>query len=126
MSKFLLDSHVLIWWQEGQQLVRPEAGTAIASGQSQLYFSHASIWELNIKTSRGRLTLPEPLEQAAQNMRCNLLPISLKHIEEVKQLPHHHGDPFDRMLIAQARTENLTIITRDSAIGKYDVATLAA
>ncbi len=112
MSKFLLDSHVLIWWQEGQNLVHPEAGVAIASARNQLYFSHASIWELNIKISRGRLTLPEPLEQAVQGMRCNLLPISIEHIEEVKQLPHHHGDPFDRMLIAQARTENLTIITR--------------
>ncbi len=126
MSQFLLDSHVLIWWKENQDSLLPQARRAIALGTSQLFFSYASLWELNIKISRGRLTLPEPLEEAAQRMRCHLLPISLEHIEEIKHLPHHHGDPFDRLLIAQARIEKLTIVTRDREIQKYDVAVLAA
>lgn len=126
MSQFLLDSHVLIWWKEGQDQLLPPARQAIEFGRNQLFFSYASLWELHIKISRGRLSVPEPLEKAAQSIRCGLLPISLDHIEEVRHLPHHHGDPFDRMLIAQARTDNLTIITRDTEIQKYDVIVLAA
>lgn len=126
MTGFLLDSHVLLWWQQDPETLLPEAKAAITIGSNQLFFSHASIWELNIKVARGRLCLPQPLTAVIADIGCHLLPIGLPHLDEITLLPHHHGDPFDRLLIAQARVEKLTLITRDSEIPKYPVATLAA
>ncbi len=126
MSGLLLDTHVLLWWAGSPEAIKPQARLAIGSGHNSLLVSHASLWEMNIKRGVARLDTPENNGQLVRRARCDLLPISLEHIEEVTQLPHHHGDPFDRMLIAQARVENLTIITRDKEIQKYDVVTLAA
>ena len=126
MTRYLLDSHILVWWKEQPDLLGTAAQNAIASGTNQLFFSHASLWELHIKIARGRLKLPEPLVDVAASMRCHLLPISTEHIEEIKYLPHYHRDPFDRMLVTQAMTDDLTLITRDNAMRQYDVMTLAA
>jgi len=126
MSGLLIDTHVLLWWAESPEQLSPAGSLAIASGRNQLYFSHASIWELNIKISLGRITVPEDTDSLMLRSRCNPLPIQLKHLEAIKDLPHLHGDPFDRLLIAQAREESLTLVTRDRQISKYDVPILVA
>ncbi|MFK7735157.1 MAG: type II toxin-antitoxin system VapC family toxin [Pirellulaceae bacterium] len=126
MTRYLLDSHVLIWWKEQPGSLSPAAREAITSGTNQLFFSHASLWELHIKISRGRLKIPEPLLDVAASMRCHLLPITTEHIEEIQHLPEYHRDPFDRMLVAQAVTDGLTLVTRDNAMQQYHVAILAA
>ncbi len=98
----------------------------MGSGRNQLYVSYASLWEIAIKISQGRLILPQSAEQMVQHARCKLLPIGIHHIDVISALPLLHRDPFDRMIIAQAKTEALTIITRDPEFEQYDVPTLAA
>ena len=98
----------------------------MASGHNPLFFSHASLWELSIKISRGKIKLPETTDVMMHKARCTPLPISVDHIDQIKLLPHHHADPFDRMLVAQAMSNHLTLITRDREILKYDVPTIAA
>lgn len=126
MTRFLLDTHVLLRWAESPQLVSHEARLTIASGRNTLFFSHASFWELHIKMALGKLTLPDSMGVLMQRARCKELPITVSHIEETARLPHIHGDPFDRMLIAQSRSDNLVLVTRDQIICKYELATIAA
>ena len=126
MTSYLLDSHVLVWWKERPESLSAAAQQSIVSGDNHLFFSHASLWELNIKIGRGRLKLPEPIVDVVARMRCHLLPMTTEHIEKIQYLPDHHRDPFDRMLIAQAMTDGLTLVTRDRKIQQYEVTTLAA
>jgi len=97
----------------------------ISKGENKLFFSAASAWEMAIKAALGKLTLPGNLksfiiEQLAVN-GIDPLPVELAHALHVSTLPALHGDPFDRLLIAQARLENLPILTADPQIGRYDV-----
>ncbi len=126
MSGFLIDTHVLLWWAVSPDTLSDDARVTFASGRNALLVSHASLWELNIKISRGKLTIPESVETLLQRTRANALPISMKHIARVRELPHHHGDPFDRMLIAQAQCDQLTVVTRDRDIQRYDIPVIAA
>lgn len=126
MNRFLLDTHVLLWWADSPQRLSEQARLAIASARNFLYVSHASLWELAIKTSTGKLTLPGSAETLVERVRCSELPIAKSHIALLHDLPLFHSDPFDRMLIAQAQAEGLTLITRDRCIMQYDVALLAA
>lgn len=126
MSRFLVDSHPLIWWATDPSILSDEARITLAGGRNQVFASHASAWELAIKESRGKLVLPAPSESLLANARFHPLPITLAHIAEVKALPFLHKDPFDRLLVAQARVEKLTLITRDAHLALYDVPVLAA
>jgi len=126
VTGFLIDTHVMLWWATGEEKLSSKARLALGAGRNELFFSYASIWELNIKISRGRLELPESPDILLRRARCKPLPIGLEHLEAIKELPHLHRDPFDRMLIAQARVDHLTLITRDIEIQAYDVATMAA
>lgn len=119
----LLDTHALLWWLAGS----PLAGRVVelVSDPSTLVaVSAASIWEAAIKGSLGKLEAPGSLAAAAVEEGFEPLPVTFDHAEAAGQLPPHHGDPFDRMLIAQARLEHLTIVTRDPAFDAYDVAVL--
>jgi PIN domain nuclease of toxin-antitoxin system len=102
----------------------------LVDASSELHLSVVVAWELGIERARERLTLPEPLDDyvtsRAQRARMSLLSIDLTHVLEAVGLPLHHADPFDRMLVAQARTERLTLLTADSMIAHYDVATVRA
>lgn len=126
MTGYLVDTHSLLWWALDPSQLSEPARIALASGHNNIFVSHASAWELAIKESRGRLSLPEPSDRLLVRSRFAPLPIMLGHIAQIKDLPHIHGDPFDRMLVAQARVERLVLITRDQEIQKYDVPTLAA
>ncbi|MDX2145545.1 MAG: type II toxin-antitoxin system VapC family toxin [Rhodospirillaceae bacterium] len=119
--KLLLDSHVLLWWLNDDHRLNGREREIIAASPGLTYASAASLWELSIKRTSGRLRAPENLESLVHQSKLLPLPISLGHAEAAGRLPLHHTDPFDRMLIAQARIEGLTIVTRDREIAKYDV-----
>jgi PIN domain nuclease of toxin-antitoxin system len=122
--KFLLDSHVLLWWcADGDKLSR-RARDAIASPSSAVYVSVVSGWELTIKTSLGRLKLAQAVEDAIEAYQFEPLLLTFAHVRRVSELPYHHRDPFDRMLVAQAVVEDLTVVTKDREIARYEVRTL--
>ena len=116
----LLDTHAVLWWLAGDSL---DAGVAerIADPTVLVVVSAASIWEAAIKQSLGKLTTPGPLGPAALDAGFEPLPVGFEHAQKAAELPRHHRDPFDRMLIAQALIEGLTIVTRDPAFSHYEV-----
>ena len=119
----LLDTHALLWWLGGEPL--DDAATErIADPEALVAVSAASIWEASIKAALGQLAVPGPLGDAAREEGFEPLPITFEHAERTGQLPPHHRDPFDRMLVAQAQHEGLTIVTRDRAFDAYDVPVL--
>lgn len=120
----LLDTHVLIWWDEGRRLA-PDAGRAIEEADA-VYVSAASAWEIAIKIGLGRLRPTRTVEQATAESGFLELPISFRHAQNGAELPMHHRDPFDRLLIAQAVIEELTLVTRDPVFGRYRVKTIQA
>ena len=123
--RLLLDTHVLLWWLTGAKLTRP-AHEAIAEPTNQVFVSPATTWELVIKAGLGRLTMPAELPDVLEAQNLLPLPVTLAHSLAVGGLPPVHRDPFDRLLIAQALHEGLTLVTRDEQIKAYDVPVLAA
>ncbi len=123
---YLLDTHVLLWWLSEPAKLSGEARSAIAQGSNSVYLSSAAAWEMAIKRSLGRLEFPGNLEEVLRKERIEVLPVTLAHALAVADLPVHHQDPFDRMQVAQARLENLTVVTRDPKIAEYDVEVLVA
>lgn len=121
----LLDTHVLLWWLAGDPL-SAEATRAIADPASELFVSAASLWEMSIKAGLGRLEMPEDLADVLADQSIDVLDVTGRHSFAVRHLPAHHRDPFDRMLVAQAIVERLTIVTRDDAISRYGVPIIVA
>ncbi len=123
--RLLLDSHVFLWMHASPERLPPRSRAALVDADTELYLSVVVPWELGIKVARKKLSLPEPLADfvlsRAQRSRIELLPIHLRHVVEVADLPPRHADPFDRMLIAQARVEDLTLVTVDPWFASYDV-----
>ena len=123
--KFIADTHAFIWFIADSPKLSGTARKLFESSDSERLFSIASIWEIAIKTSLGKLSFDKPLEQflpeqiAANDAR--LLDISLFHALRVASLPFHHRDPFDRMIIAQGLTENLPILSDDNAFDAYGI-----
>lgn len=120
----LLDTRVLIWWDEGRRLAA-EARRAIADADN-IYVSAASAWEIAIKTGLGRLRPVRTVEQAAEESGFLELPVTFRHAERVGDLPPHHRDPFDRLLIAQAEVEKLILVTRDPVFAMYGMEVIGA
>jgi PIN domain nuclease of toxin-antitoxin system len=117
--RVLLDTHVLIWWDAGSLPARP---TRIIRRADEVFVSAASAWEATIKVSLGKLKAAAPMSAVARAYGFRELPISFAHAERVATLPKLHRDPFDRLLIAQALTDGLTIVTRDPEFAAYSVA----
>jgi len=123
--KYLLDTHTFLWWDTQSSQLSPKAFALCSDKTNTLLLSLASVWEIQIKSQLGKLTLPKSLaeivERQQQTNQIELLPITLTHILALSQLPDHHRDPFDRLLIAQARVENISIISNDSVFRQYAV-----
>ncbi|HMD98852.1 MAG TPA: type II toxin-antitoxin system VapC family toxin [Terriglobia bacterium] len=123
--KYLLDTGVWLWGASEPERINPDARRLIAEGREELYLSAVTSWEISIKSALGKLLLPEPptvyvpKRLAIQGIRP--LPITHTHALGVSDLPLHHRDPFDRLLIAQALAEEMAILTADRAFGRYRV-----
>ena len=125
--RVLLDTHAFLWFVSGNSKLSRSARLIIENPGNELLLSAASIWELGIKSSLGRITFPCPLDQyVAEKIKAGfvVLPITWKHAATVANLPLEHRDPFDRMLVAQAICEKISIITRDTKIANYGVNTI--
>ncbi len=126
--RVLLDTHAFLWWIMNDRRLTKSARSVLENGNNSLLLSAASAWEIAIKTGLGKLILPDDprrfvSEQMAQNA-IDPLPISLLHSLHLGMLPDHHGDPFDRMLVAQCQLESLPILTDDPQIARYGVTCL--
>jgi PIN domain nuclease of toxin-antitoxin system len=128
MARLLLDTHTFLWWVDDAPELTAAARRVIADVNNICYLSNASCWEMAIKSSLGKLSLARPVERfVSEQLTANgftLLNIELRHVAKVEKLPFHHRDPFDRLLIAQATTEKLTIVTADSSFFNYGVKVL--
>lgn len=124
--KLLLDTHVLLWWLEDDDGLAAGARLAIADPSNDVFVSAATIWELAIKSGLGKLKLPTDIETLLEEEFFTSLPISFQHAITAGSLPPHHQDPFDRMLIAQAITEGLMLVSRDSRVHAYGVPMITA
>ncbi len=124
-ARLLLDTHVLLWWLEDSPELSEDLKDRIDS-ELEVHVSAATVWELSIKTALGKLEIPDDLTELLGQSGLSELPIRFHHAERAGRLPPVHRDPFDRMLIAQALTERLTLVTRNELIHKYDVPILKA
>lgn len=121
MKRLLLDTHVLIWWLNGDPQLGETAKQAIGDEKNEVYVSAATTWEMSIKKQLGKLLAPEDIEQKVELAGFSKLSVSLFHGEQAGSLPLHHKDPFDRMLIAQAQSEGLVIVTKDEYFPDYGI-----
>ena len=125
-NKYLLDTHVLLWWFSADKQLGYSAKKTIADTNNQIFCSVASYWEMVIKQSLGKLKFPKKMFETIEDGGIFIVPIEVRHVLELQDLPPIHKDPFDRMLIAQAQADNLTVITADVNIQKYQINTLEA
>jgi len=119
--RVLLDTHILLWWLADDPHLPALARTAIADPDTAVIVSAATAWEIAIKKAAGRLDAPDDLLEALHANDFDTLAITARHGVVAGALPHHHADPFDRMLIAQAQVEALAVVSVDSQFSDYDV-----
>lgn len=124
--RYLLDTHVLLWWLTDPEKIKNDAQEIIRNRASDIFVSSASLWEMAIKKSIGKLTLPHNLLETIASENFKLLPIMPDESLGVADLPFLHSDPFDRLLIIQAKLNDLVIITNDTKVAEYPVVTLQA
>lgn len=126
--RVLLDTHAFLWWINDDLQLSSEARSLITDPTNEIFFSAASGWEIAIKAQIGKLRFPPNLEQfVLKQLQMNsftVLPMHLSHTLRVYALPPLHGDPFDRILVAQSQIESMPILTRDGLIAQYEVTTL--
>jgi PIN domain nuclease of toxin-antitoxin system len=123
--KLLLDTNVFIWLNDAPHRVRDRVMTVIANPDNDLFLSLTSVWEMQIKIQLGKLELSDSLSDILKTQQIEnniqILTIKLNHIWSLKNLPNHHRDPFDRLLIAQAQTEDMMLVSADGIFELYDV-----
>lgn|SRR5690606_38068333 len=123
--RLLLDTHTLLWWSGKSRLLSAKARDLLEDTTSEVFVSVANAWEMQIKAQVGKLTLHKPWSKIIRGqMETNgfrLLQVELPHIEVLDQLPFHHKDPFDRLLLAQALHEGMTLVSNDSKLAQYPV-----
>lgn len=119
--RLLVDTHILLWWLAGDSKLPPAAHHAISDPRNSAAVSAVSVWEAAIKSAIGRLRIDGDLPDAVKADGFELLPITARHAWAAGALPLHHTDPFDRMLVAQAGDEGLTLVSVDSAFAAYEV-----
>lgn len=120
----LIDTHILIWFLEGNSLLSNQRQKILTDSQNEVFISIASLWELAVKLSIGKITLSKSLLQIIQQIdteNIEILPILPQHVLEVEKLTFHHRDPFDRIIIAQAKFDGLNLMSEDVEFSKYSV-----
>jgi len=123
--RLLLDTNALIWSMVRRERIPSVVIDAIEDKANDVFVSVVSAWEIEIKAAKGRLELPSDLEDALAAQSFEPLTVAMRHVHAVETLPRHHRDPFDRMIIAQAHVEGMTVITSDSEIRNYPVAAMS-
>ncbi len=123
--RLLLDTHVLLWWLNNSTELGERARALISDSNNVAYLSAACIWEIRIKQALGKVELPAKFDSILASESFEELPITVEHAHAVYALPLHHRDPFDRMLIAQAQVEELTILSRDPEFSRYKTELIA-
>lgn len=125
MAQLLLDTHALLWWLTDSPKLKPTWRRTLGDSQTRVVVSAATIWEIVIKSAIGRLRLDLPegtdLHGLAESCGFEDMPVTARHAAAVADLPFHHADPFDRILIAQAKLERLTLVSADRAMHVYGV-----
>lgn len=116
----LLDTQILLWWLNGDSALSEKTKKLIADPERAVYYSAAAVWEIRIKESLQKLVLPTTFQSALEEEDMMELPVKASHAHAVKNLPPLHKHPFDRILVAQAITENLTLLTADAALAHYN------
>ena len=124
--RLLLDTHVLIWALSEPNRLATKARSTIETDDNDVFVSVVSPWEVAIKGPREGLHLPDGLDLELDRQRFELLPVLLRHTGPIESMPYHHRDPFDRMLVAQAVVDGLTIVTADRKLTNYQVSLLPA
>ena len=122
--RLLLDTHVLLWWLANDTTLGAGARARISDPGSAVYVSAATVWEISVKKALGKLEAPSDLLYRIESNRFEALSMTVSHVQAAGALPRHHDDPFDRMLMAQAIQERLTLLTRDQRMNPYGVDTL--
>ncbi|HMJ08581.1 MAG TPA: type II toxin-antitoxin system VapC family toxin [Pyrinomonadaceae bacterium] len=120
--RYLIDTHVFLWFVSRAKELSPTAKTLIEVGQNEIFISIASLWEISIKTALGKLTINGKYETVIDDVNDNsiqILPIDFAHTAEQNRLPFHHRDPFDRIIISQAIVENMNFIGADTIFDDY-------
>ena len=117
----LLDTHVLLWWLDDNPGLSRQARTVIADGNNLVFVSAAVIWEIQIKHALGKLKIPKNFRNVLDQQGFEFLDITVEHAYAVGKLPLYHRDPFDRILVAQAKLENMILVSRDKRIKKYKI-----
>ena len=126
MRRLLLDTHAFLWCLAGAAKLSVTARTAITDGNNDVFVSAVSGWEIAVKQTKGHLVAPDNLAAMVEDRGFAHLSLTFQHAERAGLLPMHHKDPFDRFLIAQAQAEDLTLVTNDAHIARYDVRTMSA
>ena len=121
MQRLLLDTHALIWAVENSPRLGADAREVITDPLNEVFVSASTIWEIAIKRALGKLSFPGDVGETVRRDGFKELPVTFYHAEQAGGLPRHHGDLFDRMLVAQAQAEGLVIVTEDSDIPRYGV-----
>jgi PIN domain nuclease of toxin-antitoxin system len=124
--RLLLETHTFLWWLNDDTKLGPEARRAIQKPENFVFVSAASAWEIAVKRASGKLNAPGDIVDWIEQSSFIDLPIEVEHAVASAELPKHHNDPFDRLLVAQAQLEDMTLVARDDEIAKYDVSVLDA
>ena len=122
----LLDTHVVLWWLGDDPTLSDAARSAIADPENTVFLSAVVVWEIRIKQGIGKLDLPEDFGEVLAQQCFPELSITVQHADAIAVLPAIHRDPFDRLLVAQAIVDRMTIVTRDPFIADYDIDTIVA
>lgn len=117
--KLLLDTHLLLWWMASDPSLSNQARALIADPANTIFVSAVSLWEIWLKASIGKLRIAPEFEERLSTESFESLPLTAKHVRQIASLAWHHRDPFDRMLVAQALADNMTLLSADRAIALY-------
>ena len=117
----LLDTHALLWWLDDSPELSARARALIGDGRNPVFVSAASVWEIRIKEGLGKLEIPPDFRQTLDRQPFEPLPVTDAHAHGIADLPMHHRDPFDRILVAQAKCEGLTLVSRDGHLRRYGI-----